>query len=63
MRNRPEAVMYWKEEDYNIFNNFCNELCKKYFGDTSNYPLDLLTSTENKRKQVRLYLKKYYKNL
>lgn len=30
-KNRPEAVMYWKEKDYNIFNNFCNELCKKIF--------------------------------
>lgn len=30
-KNRPEAVMYWKEKDYNTFNNFCNELCKKIF--------------------------------
>lgn len=50
-KNRPEAVMYWKEKDYNTFNNFCNELCKKYFGDTINYPLDLLTSTEIKENE------------
>ena len=50
-KNRTETVMYWKEKDYNIFNNFCKKKKKKYFGDTINYPLDLLTSTEIKENE------------
>lgn len=41
--SNPKSKIYWKEEDYNIFEKMCDDLITKYFGDTINYPLDMLT--------------------
>ena len=47
--SNPKSKIYWKEEDYNIFKKMCDDLITKYFGNTINYPLDMLTlETEEK---------------